>query len=161
MTDSTGNAEKRSSPVRSPQDAAAGLFLIGIAALALWQTTELAMGTLRSFGPGMLPRALAVILGGSGVALIVSSFLKDGSALERWSLRGPVFILGSILLFAFTIRNFGLVVAGPLAMIAGAYASPEARFKETAIFAVVLTAVCIVLFNVLLRLPIPILKLPT
>ncbi len=149
---------RRASPIRSPQDAGAGVFLIALAALSLWQTADLALGTLRAFGPGMLPRALAVLLGSAGLGLIVMSFIKEGSALERWSVRGPFFILGSILLFSLTIRSVGLVVAGPLTMLVGAYASPEFRFKESAIFAVILTTACIILFNVILRLPIPILR---
>ena len=109
----------------------------------------------------MLPRALAVILGASGAALLVMSLTrKEGSVLERWSIRGPFFILGSILAFAFTIRVFGLAVAGPLAMIIGAHADPDVRLKETLIFSVILTAVCVVLFKYVLGLPIPILKMP-
>jgi hypothetical protein len=34
-------------------------------------------------------------------------------------------------------------------------ASEEFQWKEAGIFAVILTAVCIVIFNVILRLPIP------
>ncbi len=147
--------------IRSPLDAAAGLFLICLAAVVLHQIRGLDAGSLRSFGPAMLPRGLAVILGASGIALVLMSvFRRDGSVLERWSIRGPFFILGSVLAFAFTIRVFGLAVAGPLAMVVGAYADPDARLKETLIFSVVLTAVCVVLFRYVLGLSIPILKMP-
>lgn len=141
---------------RSPQDIAAGLFLVLVAAFAIWQSTELPMGTLRAMGPGMLPRALAVLVGVSGIVLVISSFFEDGEKLSRWHLRGPIFILGGVVVFALTIRTLGLAFAGPLAMIVGSFASDEVRWKETIIFAVAMTAFCILLFKVALGLPIPV-----
>lgn len=141
---------------RSPQDVAAGLFLVAVAAFALWQSTDLPLGTLRAMGPGMLPRALAVLVGVAGIVLAISAFLEDGEALTRWHLRGPLFILGAVVVFALTIRTLGLAFAGPLAMIIGSMATPEMRWKETVIFAAAMTAFCILLFKVALGLPIPV-----
>ena len=141
---------------RLPQDAAAGLFLLVVAGIALWFSADLTAGTLRAMGPGMLPRALAVLVAIAGIVLIAGAWLVPGSRLEGWSLRGPIFVLGAIVVFAFTIRSLGLAVAGPLAVFIGSFASPEARVKEAAIFAVILTGACILLFKVFLRLPIPV-----
>jgi hypothetical protein len=152
-------------PIRAPQNFAGGLLLIGLAAFALWATSSLSQGTLRSMGPAMLPRWLAFGVGLCGVALVVSAFLKIGDAMEGWSLRGPVVVLGAIILFAITIRPFdlgfaqtpalGLAAAGPLAIIVGGYASPEARLRELVILALALTSFCMILFGDLLNLPIP------
>ena len=139
-----------------PQDAGAGLFLVALAALGLWLSWPLPAGTLRAIGPGMLPRALCVLVGAAGVALVAGAILVPGSRLERWSLRGPVFVLGAIVLFGLTIRTLGLAVAGPLAVVVGSFASPEVKLREAALFAVVLTALCIGLFKYVLRLPIPV-----
>ena len=95
------------------------------------------------------------------------AFIKEGDALERWSLRGPVFVIVAILAFALTIRPFslrrpltipglGLLVAGPLAIIIGGYATPEARLRDLVILALSLTPFCMVLFGDLLNLPIPV-----
>lgn len=46
--------------LKSSQELGAGLFVIAIAGFALWQAAPLDSGTLRAFGPGMLPKALAV-----------------------------------------------------------------------------------------------------
>ncbi len=156
----------RAGPVRSPQSLMGGLLLIGLSALALWLTTDLDQGTLNAMGPAMLPRWLAIAVGLSGLALVVFAFLKDGAALERWSLRGPVFVIGAILAFAVTIRPFsfgglatpglGLLVSGPLAIILGGYATPEARLRDLVILALSLTPFCMVLFGDLLNLPIPV-----
>ncbi|MFD2223989.1 tripartite tricarboxylate transporter TctB family protein, partial [Microvirga arabica] len=86
--------------------------------------------------------------------------------LERWNLRGPVFVIGGIVAFALTIRPFsfgalstpglGLLFAGPLAIIIGGYATPEARLRDLVVLALSLTPFCMILFGDLLNLPIPV-----
>lgn len=142
--------------IRAPQDFAAGLFMIAIAAIALWQGAGLAAGTLGHMGPGMLPRALGVIALLLGVALVADACMEKGASLDRWQMRGPLFILGAAVLFGLAIRPAGLALAGPLAVIVGAQADRGARLAESAIFAVVLTAFCIGLFKLALGLPIPV-----
>lgn len=143
---------------RGTQDIAAGLFLIAVAAIAVIHALELPLGSLRAMGPGMLPMALAVILGSLGAAVLLIGFLQPGNAFEKWSFRGLAFVLGSIIVFALTVRLFGLIVAGPLSMVVAGMADPQTNWKHTLIFAVVLTGFCILLFKVLLRLPIPIIN---
>src|SRR3712207_6253446 len=126
----------RAGPVRSPQSLVAGLTLVALAALALWLTSDLDQGTLQSMGPALLPRWLAIAVGLCGLALVGMGFMTDGPGLDRWSLRGPAFVILAILAFALTIRPFplgavtlpglGLAIAGPLAIIIGGYATPEA-----------------------------------
>jgi hypothetical protein len=142
--------------LRAPQELAAGVFLVVLAALALVLSSDLPMGTLRAMGPGMAPRAVAALVGAVGVAIAASAFFTDGEALSRWHLRGPLMILGAVAAFALTIRTAGLVVAGPLAIVIASFASPEVRWKEAVIFAVAMTAACILLFKVALKLPIPV-----
>lgn len=142
--------------IRSPQDAGAGLFLLSLAAFALWQGADLTPGTLNQMGPGMLPRALAVVTGLCGLALLVQSFRTGNAPLERWALRGPICILGAAVAFGLTIRPLGLAVAGPIAVIIGGLASGETRWVETIVFGAVMTAFCIGLFKMALGLPIPV-----
>lgn len=154
--------------LKSPQDFAAGIFLLVFAAIALLGAWDLKFGQLRGIGPGLMPKVTAAILGSFGIALFVTSFMSRGSILERWSLRGPLCVLGAVLLFALTIRGaaftsmgiavppLGLLVAGPLAVIVSALADKDTRLFEVAIYAAVITALCVGLFKFLLRLPIPI-----
>jgi hypothetical protein len=157
----------RHGPIRAPQSVAGGLLLIALAALALWLTRDLDQGTLNAMGPAMLPRWLAVGVGLAGLTLLATGFTKDGDPLEGWTLRGPFFIITAILAFAITIRPYslgslsipglGLMIAGPLAIIIGGFATPEARFRDLLILALALTPFCMVLFgdSALLNLPIP------
>ena len=153
-------AAERRGPIRGPQSFVSGLLLIGIALFAIWAVSNLPQGTLRAMGPAMLPRWLAIGVGLCGLALVVGSLLAVGDRLERWSIRGPVFVLAGIFAFALTIRVFGLVIAGPLAMIIGGFATPEVRWKEIIIFAAVMTVFCVGLFRYALNLPIPIFIIP-
>jgi hypothetical protein len=146
--------------IRAPQRFVAGIVLICICIFVLWAVRNLSLGTVKFMGPAMFPRVLAVMIGVSGVALVILSLLRDGDALQKLSYRGPVLITLAILLFALTIREFGMAVAGFLSLFVSGFATPEARPRETLIFAVVLTAACIILFRYLLGMAVPVLIIP-
>jgi hypothetical protein len=162
--------------VKSPLDVMGGVFLLGLAALGFAGGFNLPTGTLSGIGSGLMPKVVAILVGAFGVLLIVQGFIWEGSSLERWHARGPVFVLGAVLLFAMVIRGstltlggfaglpaiatfkvppLGLVVAGPLAVMVSSLASPEARPLEVVVFSVVMTLLCGILFKELLHLPIP------
>jgi len=148
------------------QNFAGGVFLLILAALAIYLARGLPQGSLRSMGPAMLPDWLAYGVGACGLILVLLSFLKDGDALEKSALRGPAVVLVAILAFAMTIRPFsfgpltvpglGMVVAGPLAILIGGYATADVKLRPLLILALSLTPFCMVLFGDLLNLPIPI-----
>jgi hypothetical protein len=150
-----------SSPSRSPaallarQDFVGGMAVIAVAAFAFWQAADLPIGKLGGMGPGMLPKALAVALGLLGAVLTAQGVLRAGSRLGRWSIRGPLFVLGAVVAFGLAVRPLGLIVAGPLAIMIGAIASDEVRWTETIVVGALVTAFCIGLFKFALGLPIP------
>ncbi len=146
--------------IRAPQDLVAGASLAALAAFALWAGAGIPAGRLGAPGPGLLPRAIAVLLGVVGAALVAGSLVWRGDRLARLSLRGPLFVVLGVVGFALTIRSPGLVVAGPLVVLVSGAASPESRVRELVVFAVVITAFCVGLFRYLLHLPVPILVLP-
>jgi putative tricarboxylic transport membrane protein len=135
------------------QDLLGGLAVIAVAAFAYWQARNLPMTAPGGMGPGTLPKGLAVLLGALGVLLVLHAFKSEG--LRRWSVRGPLFVLGALVLFGLAVRPLGLAVAGPLAIVAGTLASSEVRWGETLLFGVLMTASCIALFKYALGLPIP------
>ncbi len=146
--------------IRGPRELAAGLTLVGIALFVFVVGSGLDMGELRAVGPGFMPRVVAVLIAAFGVGIGLSGVFSDGTALERWRWRGPVFVSIAILAFAATIRTVGLTLAGPLVVIIGGYASPEAKFRDLVIFAIVITLACVGLFRFALGLAIPILTIP-
>lgn len=142
--------------VKSPQDFAAGVFLLAVALFGFIGGYKLAFGQASGVGPGMLPKVTALLIASLGLLLIVQSLITAGQQLERWSIRSLVFILGSLLVFAATVRTLGLAFAGPLAVVLSSFAEKNVRLREIIIYALLLTAACILLFKYLLRLPIPI-----
>lgn len=151
--------------VKGPQALIGGLALVALAAFALWLVSDLSQGTLRSMGPAMLPRWLAVGVGICGAFLVAAGLMQDGHPLEAISFRGPGMVVLGILFFAATIRGIdlgfvripqlGLIAAGPFAMFIGGFAAPDVRWRDLLILSLALTAACMMLFGDLLNLPIP------
>jgi putative tricarboxylic transport membrane protein len=143
-------------PLKASQDYAAGIFIIAIATVGIVGSLGLTYKTSTGVGPGMMPRSTGLILVALGIILIINSLFVRGQGLDRWSIRGIIFVLGSALVFAWTIRPLGLIVAGPLAVIVSAFADRDTRIIEVLIFGFVMTFACIALFSWGLKLPIPI-----
>jgi putative tricarboxylic transport membrane protein len=151
--------------IRSQQDLAAGLFIIGLGLLAIFLSWDLPMGSLRQIGAGMLPKSIATICIGLGALLALSALRFNGDKLSGWSWRGVIFVLGGAVLFGLAIRGFeigslkvpqlGLVVAGPLVVVVAGLAAEDKKWKELIIFAIVMTLFCALLFKYALSLPIP------
>jgi len=165
--DNSGDAMERRGFVKSPQDMMAGLFLIAFGLFCLWASYRLSLGRGANLGPGSFPRGLSYLLMIVGAIVAVQSLTAVGPKLEAWAIRGPVFVLGSVILFAITIRGasfggvtlippLGLLVSGPLTLVVASLAVEERNWPQTIIFAAAMTAFCILLFKVALRLPIPI-----
>jgi hypothetical protein len=163
-----GAAAPGSAGDKGRQNVAAGLVLIALAGLALWLTADLPRGTLRTAGPAMLPQAVAILMAICGAVLAACGWLRGSEdAVAPWSLRGPFFVTLGIALFALTIKpihfggfdtvELGLIVSGPLAIIVGGHASPQARLRDLIILALTLTPLCMLLFGDMLNLPIPLL----
>ncbi|WP_296577254.1 tripartite tricarboxylate transporter TctB family protein [Phreatobacter sp.] len=158
--------------VKSPQDMFAGLFIIAFGLACLWASSNLSGGRGANLGPGSFPRGLSFLLMAVGGIIVFQALTVVGPRLEAWSIRGPVFVLGAVLIFAMTIRGttlnipgigrtdllppLGLIVAGPLTLIVASLASTERNWTQTFIFSACMTAFCILLFKVALRLPIPV-----
>lgn len=162
--------------VKSPLDFAGGIFLIALALLGLAGGFNLPFGTLSGIGSGLMPKVVAILVGAFGVLLLLQGLVWEGDRLERWHLRGPLFVLGAVLVFATVIRGstltlggfaglpalasvkvppLGLIVAGPLAVMFSSLADKDTRPMEVIIFSVVMTLLCGLLFKELLSLPIP------
>ncbi len=87
---------RSSSPWWAREDVVGGGVIVAIAVFAYVQAMPLSSGTLGQIGPGLLPRALSILLAALGLTLLVQTALGQGPRLERWSLRGPLFVLGAV-----------------------------------------------------------------
>ena len=156
MSEGVSPPEKRqgfSFSIRNPRDFWGGLVLIAVAILAIWSSRDLPGQRGFAFGPGTAPRLFAGVLAGIGAAIAAVGLITDGPPIEKYRVRGPVFVIVAILCFAGMIRPFGLVPATFLAFVISILGSTEMRWLESFIAAVVMTAFCVGLFVYLLNLP--------
>jgi putative tricarboxylic transport membrane protein len=156
MSEGVSPPEKRQGfgfSIRNPRDFWGGLVLIALAILAIWSSRDLPGQRGFAFGPGTAPRLFAGVLAGLGAAIAVVGLITDGPPIEKYRVRGPVFVIVAILCFAGMIRPLGLVPATFLAFVISILGSTEMRWLESFIAAVVMTAFCVGLFVYLLNLP--------
>lgn len=126
---------------------------MAIALFALWASSDLQGMRGFSFGPGTAPRMFAYLLLALGAGVAVTGFLFEGPPLQRYGIRGPVFVTLAILAFAVAIRPLGLIVSAFGAFIIAAMGTEETRWKETIIVGICLTVGCALLFPYALGLP--------
>jgi putative tricarboxylic transport membrane protein len=149
-------AASKTTRLRAPTDFVAGLFFLGLAALGFWLLRDVRLGTSMRMGPGYLPTVLCWILAFVGLAMVGRSFLIAGPPLERWYPRPLLFVVGSLLLFSFSIDKLGLAATIVAMVVVAAFATPESRWKEVVIAAVALAAFSAGLFVKALGLPLAI-----
>lgn len=108
-----------------------GVFLILSAIFGILLAWPLSANTDVGIGPGYVPRMLGIVQIVLGGLIVRSSFVSYGEAPEAWHLRPPLFVLGAVTFFAFTIERLGLVIslAGLIAL--SCQANRETTFVET------------------------------
>jgi hypothetical protein len=137
------------------QDFVGGLVVAAFAMFAYSQAADLPAGSPSGMGPGMLPKALAILLAGLGVLLALLAVRRAGVPIGRPTLRSTLFVIGAVVAFGMAIRPLGLVVAGPMVIALGALGTSDSRPVETIVVSVAVTAFCVALFKFGLGLPIP------
>lgn len=155
MSEARGSAVEKSKPglIKGPQDFYGGLVLMALALFALWASSDLQGMRGFSFGPGTAPRMFAVLLLVLGAGVAISGFFFKGEPLQRYGIRGPIFVTLAILSFSVTIRPLGLVISAFLSFIIAAMGTEETKWKETIIVGILLTIGCSLLFPYALGLP--------
>ncbi|WNL38207.1 tripartite tricarboxylate transporter TctB family protein [Halomonas sp. PAMB 3232] len=102
--------EMRAMHIFTNRDFLAGLVCLLISALVLWQAQAYDMGSLRSMGPGYLPRFLGMSLCVLGLVTMAMS-AKTATAFPKLNVRALVCITVAIVVFALLMRPAGLFLA--------------------------------------------------
>lgn len=137
-----------------PIEIVSGLLILALGAFFFIGAAEYPMGTVGRMGPGFVPRALggiSIVLG----FLICLGSLRTSGALPRISWRAVASITVSITLFAFMIERLGLVPAVFVASTVAMLGNVDAKWRQIMLTSAAISAICFVLFIVLLGLPIP------
>jgi len=129
------------------------MFVLGIFFAVYARNYDL--GTLARMGPGYFPTALGVVLAVLGVLIFLPALKREGVMPEiQW--RNVILTLGGIVVFAFTLRNLGLVVACLSTVIIVSLADRETTWRLRLILAVSVTLITVLIFKVGLGMVIPI-----
>lgn len=143
--------------IRHPKDFGAGVMFAGFGLAAIAIGASYPVGTAARMGPGYFPRGLGIILIVLGAILILKGLRTDGSRIQMGDIKPIAIVLGSVLLFGFTVVPLGLVLATMLLIVVSSTASHEFRWKEAVIASIVLAAFVVAVFGYGLKLQLPIL----
>jgi putative tricarboxylic transport membrane protein len=143
--------------IKSTQDLATGVLFVVVGLGALWIGADYPMGTAQRPGTGVLPRILAWCLIGTGALLWFKAVLVVGPGLTRWAWRPVIMITLATIAFALLVDRLGLAVAMLVSMTLAALGTPETRWGEYTLFALLMLAIGISVFIQGLGMPIPIL----
>jgi Tripartite tricarboxylate transporter TctB family len=143
--------------IKSSQDLATGLLFIAVGVAAQWIGADYPMGTAQRPGTGVLPYILAWCLIGTGALLWIKAAVTDGPRLTGWAWRPAIMITLATVAFALLADRFGLVVSMLASMTLAALGTPETRWREYALFALLMIAIGVGVFIYGLGMPIPIL----
>lgn len=113
--------------ITKPQDFAAGLFFIAVAAAAYFTVPASGVGELAHLGPSGFPRITAGALGIIGVILAARSLGGErGEALhDGHSFVGIVILLAASLVFGLTFEHIGLFLSSAAAAWVSSWAHPR------------------------------------
>jgi hypothetical protein len=139
------------------KDFLAGLMFVAFGVLGVVVGSEYRMGTAARMGPGYLPRLLSWTLVALGAVIMWRGVLGEHEAIERgrW---GPIILITlSIIAFALLIDPMGLLAAGAVLIMMGAFAAPPFKWPETLAATVLLLALSAAVFVWGLQLPITLL----
>jgi hypothetical protein len=142
--------------IRSSKDFWAGILYIFFGLTAMIVARDYDMGTALKMGPAYFPTILGGLLAAIGAIAVIRSFIVTGTPIGKFTFKGLILVIVSVILFGFLVRGVGLVVALPLLIIISSSASRRFRWRTTLLMAVVLTVFCVLVFVKGLGIPLPI-----
>lgn len=144
--------------VSNMKDVVSGLAVSAIGLAFTAGSTAYSFGTSMKPGPGYFPFWLGLILAVLGAIVALGGLRADNADDEPvWRIpwRALICIAGAIVLFGALLPRLGFVISFPLMILVTSYASTEFKWHEALLNAVVLLALCWLIFIVGLDLAIP------
>ena len=137
------------------RDAAAGAIFIVFGGLFVLGALGLERGTAFRMGPGFFPLVLAGLLIGLGLVVFIKSVGSISPPFSAVPWRALLLILSAPVIFGLTVRGLGLLPAVAAVVLISAFASRRVSARLALILTAGLTAFCVLVFGVGLKLPIP------
>jgi len=129
-----------------------GLSAVGLFAVLYGQRYD--FGDLNRMGPGYFPVVLGLLLAGLGVLIALPAFFRRGEGVTvAWKTFGLV--MASLVVFAFTLKLLGLVLASALAVLVASLADNAPGWKWRLATAAGIALVTWVVFKLGLSMVLP------
>jgi hypothetical protein len=132
--------------VKNPQDFGAAITFMVIGLAGLYFGQEYAVGSAARMGPGYFPMLLSLCLIAIGTLVGFKSIVTEGPRIPMPKWRSSLLLLASILLFGALIERAGLAPTVAVCAFVAAFATEEAKVKESAVLSVLLAAFVVLLF---------------
>jgi len=142
--------------IRSPRDFWAGAMFIAFGVFFVaWSFAKYQMGSAVRMGPGYFPAVLGGLLVVLGLVVLLKALAADGPTVARFHFKQLILVSGSVVAYGYLIKPAGLALATIAAVIIGALAGHEFKWKEALIVALVLVIFSWLVFVRALTLPFP------
>lgn len=142
--------------IRGPRDFWAGAMFIAFGAFfVVWSFAKYQMGSAVRMGPGYFPAVLGGLLIVLGLIVLLKALANEGPTVARFHFKPLILIAGSVVAYGYLIKPGGLAVATAAAVIIGAMAGSEFKWKEVIVVALVLVLFSWLVFVKALTLPFP------
>jgi hypothetical protein len=144
--------------IRNQRAFASGVLFLVVSIFYFVMSFNYATGTAARMGPGFFPRMVSVLFGLIAIGVIFSALSPRAKRedLERWDIKGLLWIAGSVVLFAVLLPTFGLIVALSALIIIASLASPEFTWRGAIVNTIVLNVFCVGVFIYGINLQFPV-----
>jgi hypothetical protein len=131
---------------RDLQDLVGGALLAALGVFVALYARQYDYGTVARMGPGFFPYWLGWILAGLGVLIALPAWFRRSAEKLQPQWRNLLFVLGSIVLFAFWLKPLGLVFATFLAAFVASLAEEDFNWRGRALVSVGVAVVTVAIF---------------
>jgi hypothetical protein len=134
--------------IRNQRAFAAGALFVAVALFFFLVSMNYTLGTAARMGPGYFPVLLSILLGAIGLVVLAGSVTSRAQIekLKSWDLKGLLWIVGSVALFAVLLYPLGFVIALFALVMVSSKASPEFGWAGAFVNAAVLIVMCVAAF---------------
>ncbi len=141
-------------------DLFSGLVALAIGGFVIFEASGYPLGSLQEMGPGYFPVLLGVVMCLMGVLLIMlRRFEPVSSDVGLGSVRGALMLGAAFLAFALLVERVGLVPTAFVTTLLASQSDERITLKGSALLAAVTALASYLIFNLVLGIQIPAVKL--
>jgi hypothetical protein len=144
--------------IKSQKDFWSGLMFIVTGIGFAWGATAYSFGSSARPGPGYFPFGLGILLAILGAIVLFKALVievEGGDKVGAFAWKPLLYIVGTVIVFGWTLPHLGMVIALPILVVVAARAGDEFHWGEALANAAILTVGSWAIFVYGLNLTIP------